>query len=440
VKRERPLEIAIVAAHHPLEIFGGVESVARAQARELACAGHTVRMVCGTQAPFAGSEVVRDVVDGIPVARIPRYSHERVPGGTRNGRIERVVEYETAGVDVVHVHHAWTLSSGIVRAVAREQPVALTLHDHWLTCPRFFRKSPIAGLECPPVSSPAGGIADDGARTCARCVAGDAGSIDMTALEHALRERSRSLRAEASAAALLVFPTRTHKQQMEPALIGGESGAPATSRSVVIAHGTCSDLSAARNGRERWDGSRPLRVLHAGNRAQVKGTLDLVRAIAALPRGTVELTLAGTEVEPGFDQRLREHARDMPLVIRPRYDARELIELLRRADLAAYPSRATESYGLVVEEALAAGVPAWVSSAGALSETLRSCAAHPDAVPGQVLPAGDAASWTEAFRGLLSFPMMLDRQRSAIAPHARTARDAARELEGLYRGLLATIS
>lgn len=60
-------------------------------------------------------------------------------------------------------------------------------------------------------------------------------------------------------------------------------------------------------------------------------------------------------------------------------------ELFRAVDLVAFPSRAAESFGLVVAEAMAAGVPFIVSDAGALPEV-----AGPDHP--WIVPAGDVAA------------------------------------------------
>ena len=68
------------------------------------------------------------------------------------------------------------------------------------------------------------------------------------------------------------------------------------------------------------------------------------------------------------------------------------------ADLLVVPSRA-ETYGMVVTEALARGIPVLASDAGGLPETLGR---DPDGrVPGVVVPAGDAAALAAALRGWL---------------------------------------
>jgi glycosyltransferase involved in cell wall biosynthesis len=71
------------------------------------------------------------------------------------------------------------------------------------------------------------------------------------------------------------------------------------------------------------------------------------------------------------------------------------------ADLLVVPSRA-ETYGMVVTEALARGVPVLASDAGGLPETL---GADPDGrVPGVVVHAGGVAALTTALHGWLIDP------------------------------------
>jgi glycosyltransferase involved in cell wall biosynthesis len=184
-----------------------------------------------------------------------------------------------------------------------------------------------------------------------------------------------------------------------------------------------------------WDGTGPLRVLFLGHRSDVKGVRELVRGAAALPddaRARVELVLLGDEVVAGYDDLLRAEARGVRLVFAGNY---ALAELPRRfidaggAHLGAFPSRAYESYGLVPDELMALGLPVWVSDRGAPRERVGAA--------GRVLPAEDPAAWTRALADVLADPAALERERRALPAHARTAADAARELERLYARLTA---
>ena len=413
------MRIALVTQHCAPHFEGGTEAVVRSQALALARRGHELRVIAGTDRPWAGTDVLRSELDGIPVAHLPRKGDESYDLALARPRLCELLRREVQGAELVHVHHWSTLSSRTVREVARDAPVALTLHDFFATCPRFFRVSPVHGLDCPPRGS---------FGACVRCVEFEAPHLERAFFERELPERARAFEQEVRAAFAVLAPSRFLARALEE-LLGLESGIVR-----VLPHGlprtlarTASPLPwGGRHGRPR----RALRVLHLGPRSDLKGTLDLVHALAALPTGTAELRLAGDEAEAGFDRLLQAAAGSLPLRSFGRYDERSLPEIAAGCDLAAFPSRAHESYGLAVEEALALGLPAWVSNRGALPE--RIGVGHRSHLCGRVLPAGDAAAWTAAFRSVFEQPEALAEERARVPSEFRTSADAARELEHLY--------
>ncbi len=451
------MKLVLVAPHFAPHFEGGTELVVRAQARALAARGHAVRVVAGTDAPHAGHDVERAEVDGVALALIPRRAQEPFDLALERPRIDALVRRESAGADLVHVHHWSTLSGRLVRVLAADAPVVVSLHDLFATCVRFFRRSP-AGVECPPRGD---------VEPCATCLAPDAPGVSRADLALGLVARAAAFDAELAAAAALVVPSRAQAERLaELCGFGAE-------RFELVPHGLCAGdgelalLAQARaaralegrderarkieagaqrsaregvsrvgggragpRGAESGGGGHELVVLHFGHRSEVKGTLDLVRALAALPAGSVRLVLAGSEVEAGFDARIVAEAGGLPIAIEGPYDLARLVALAAGADVAAFPSRAYESYGLVVDEALALGLPVWVADRGALGERVGGA--------GRVLPAEEPAAWTAAFREAQADPELLERQRAALPTRSRTAVDAARELEAIYRRILGT--
>jgi glycogen(starch) synthase len=179
-------------------------------------------------------------------------------------------------------------------------------------------------------------------------------------------------------------------------------------------------------------GEGPLTVLHFGNRTPIKGALDLVRGLRDEPN--VRLILAGRELEPGFDEQLKREAGSLQLELHGSYDARELRRLARGCDVAAFPSRAFESYGLVVEEALALGLPVWVSDRGALPEVLHR-AAHFGSLPGGVVPAESPSAWRAVMRELVADPEKLQDAAARVPARMRTAADTTRDLLEIFSTL-----
>lgn len=428
------MRIALVTQQYPPHFEGGTEVVVRAQARALAARGHDVSITSGTDRPHAGVDVLESEVDGLPVAHLPRRADEPYDLLLERPRLARLVEARVQGADLVHVHHWSTLSGDLVRRLSGSQPVAVTLHDLFTTCPRFFRVPPpvsSASPESPGSLGPAIICPEPGdVEPCVRCCAPDAGGTPPELLRAGLEQRASAWRAELAAAALRIVPSRFHAAHL--ARVGGFDELALD----VVEHGLCRALSprapeGSETGRAPWTGEGPLVVLHHGHRTAVKGTSDLVRAARAVHEqrpGALQLILAGAEVEAGFDARLRELAGELPIEWAGPYDGPELERLAARADLAAVPSRAPESYGLVVDEALALGLPVWAADRGALGERLGAA--------GRILPADDPAAWAAAFTTILDQPQLLARERDAVPDSRRTADDAARELEALYTSLL----
>jgi len=304
------------------------------------------------------------------------------------------VDEATRGFDLVHLHHWSSLGGGLVRHLVPKLPVVLSLHDHYASCPLFFRSAP-AGVVCPG-SRPT--------QACLRCLQGSHGLEPSADLLARLGERWGDFRAEVQAASRVVCPSEALRAALARELeLSGRDW-------EVIPHGLCQELESAPPPVRR---DRRLCVLSFGNRTAQKGTLDLVAALSRLPAGSARLILPGAEVEPGFDDRLRAAAGPLELEFPGPYGPRELARQAARADLAAFPSRAAESYGLVVEEALALGLPVWVSDRGALGEVLARRAGR-GPLPGGILPARDPAAWGRLFTGLVECPRKLQDARRLV--------------------------
>jgi len=96
----------------------------------------------------------------------------------------------------------------------------------------------------------------------------------------------------------------------------------------------------------------------------------------------------------------------------------DLDDALAGTDLLVLPSRG-ETFGMVVTEALARGIPVLTTTVDALPDTLGHA---PDGgLPGILVPADDVAALTEALRGYLTQPWLRDRLRTS-------ARERRREL------------
>ncbi len=413
--RSTRLQLLFLTPHFAPHFEGGTELVARSQARELAALGHRVRVLSGTDRPWEAADLERAQVDGLEVGFVPRRPDESYDLELERPRLRALIEDALGEAELAHVHHWSTLTGTLVRDLSRRVPVVVTLHDLFVTCPRFFRVPQGDVASCP---------APERFEPCARCVSVDAPGHSLDALEHGLRRRADAFRAELDAARLVIFPSESHARAV------GAHVPLDPRRSRVVHHGLGQPIDAV--GAE-WSGAGPLRLLFLGNRARVKGVLDLGRALSALGDALerVELHLIGAEVEAGLDAELTRLVGTQRAIFHPSYSPEELSErvaALGPMHLALLPSRVSESYALVVDEALALGLPVWVSDRGAPRERVGAA--------GQVLPAQNPEAWAEALHEVLRRPDILERQRAAVPSGGRTAKDAALELQELYRELL----
>jgi glycosyltransferase involved in cell wall biosynthesis len=149
------------------------------------------------------------------------------------------------------------------------------------------------------------------------------------------------------------------------------------------------------------EGGRPpdrKRVLFVGKLVSRKNPLDLLRAVALLQETglSVEVAFAGSgELAPA----LEEFAVSAGLAVRFEgfVNQSKLPEIYTTADVIALPSDGSETWGLVINEAMACGVPAVVSSA---------VGCGPDLVEpgrtGATFPVGDIAAMAAALRTVLA--------------------------------------
>ena len=432
------MRVLLCAPHYAPFFEGGTEAVVRASAKELRALGHEVLVVAGVDQVLSRSEWPGELfysaqqVDGIAVHFIPRLE---TPEGDLDAALadmlvvrrplalELVLQVaEEFSADVVHIHHHAFLSGGLVAALGREGfRVALSFHDLYMTCPRFFRV-PVGLDSCPPLTKVEG---------CAVCLEPDSAGVPAADLRAGLVERRGYFQSEVESADLLLAPSEHHAARIA-SLMG-----IAPDRIHVLPNGLVRETGHAISPALREPGG-PLHIFHHGHRARVKGTMDLVQAMALAAKETnceLTLTLAGGEMEEGYDDELRAAAGAVELRFAGTFTGPDLPSLAAGAHLAAFPSRAPESYGLVVDEAFALGLPVLVADSGALPERLCP-GGEGAAAAGQSLPAVNLRAWADAIAILVKDPAVITRWRAAIPSTMPGPSEAARLVEPLYREIL----
>nr|WP_294695918.1 glycosyltransferase family 4 protein [uncultured Friedmanniella sp.] len=156
-----------------------------------------------------------------------------------------------------------------------------------------------------------------------------------------------------------------------------------------------------------------------------KGHDVLVEALAAIADLPWRCVCVGTLArEPGFVDRLRHRVDAAGIGDRicfpgPRTGP-ELQAVYAAADALVLPSR-TETYGMVVTEALAQGLPVIATAVGGLPEALGRTATG--RLPGLLVPPEDAPALAAALRRWLADPDLRRSLRAAAQERRRTLSD-----------------
>jgi glycosyltransferase involved in cell wall biosynthesis len=171
-----------------------------------------------------------------------------------------------------------------------------------------------------------------------------------------------------------------------------------------------------------------------------KGHDRLVAALATVLDGEWSCVCVGSlDRDPGFVDQVRQQVRahqiaDRVSFVGPR-SGLDLERTYASADLFVLPSRG-ESYGMVVTEALARGIPVLATAANGLPEALGRA---PDgSLPGILVPPGDPASLALALRRWLGEAELRDQLRSSARGRRRTLTGWTRTSELISRVLVRT--
>lgn len=221
------------------------------------------------------------------------------------------------------------------------------------------------------------------------------------------------LRAIAPRARIEVVPNVVDTGTFAPGGGGSEAEAPADGSAAATTGGSAASgpgASAPAEGasRERAKAADGVRLLNVGDLADKKGQRFLVEALARLPADvTLDIVGEGPEREP-----LERLARELGLADRVRLlgaQPRERVaEAMRAADLFVLPSL-HETFGCVLIEAQASGLPAVAAAVGGVPEVLGRDA-------GLLVPPADPTALAGAIRTALAERDRFD--PAALAAHA----------------------
>ncbi|MFC8194251.1 glycosyltransferase [Streptomyces sp. NPDC057298] len=290
--------------------------------------------------------------------------------------------------DVVHIHNVFPLLSPAVLAACADAgvPAVATLHNYTQVCPP-------------------GTLHRDG-RPCTECVGS---KTTLPAVRHGCYRNSRL--ATVPLAISLTVNRRRWWSGVERFLC-----ISAAQRDVLVRSGMPAELLTVKHnfvpdpGTARTSAGE--HVLFLGRLAETKGVRLLMAAwdeLAADGGVGVPLVLAGTgplEREVTAWAAGREDVRYVGL-----YDREQCWQAVARSVAVVAPSMALETFGLVVAEAMAAGVPAVAAGHGAFVELVE------DGVTGLLHRPGESASLASCLRRITAEPA-----RNAQLGHAARRR------------------
>lgn len=343
--------------------------------------------------------------------------------------------------EVVHINHLMYLSLGCLEeASSRGLPVVFTLHDLWLSCPRWGQRLGWDGELCHEV---------DFAR-CGECMTNT--KFAQTRLEErisgwlarlkgvtgldlsetartarrALAERVEGEAADPARAAQLADEVRERDAGVR-GLVAEEVDRFLSPSRFVADELVRWGLDEARvehlgtglaegNPLERTPRADKVRVRFLGSLIPSKGAHILVEAWSLLSdeaRARGELTLFGPlGHDAAYTSELERRAEAAGVICGGVLEREEVSGELARSDLICLPSLWFENLPLVVLEARAAGVPLLVSDLGGLREAVREPAG------GWRFPAGDVLALKAKLEALLMAPEQLDAVEVPPAPSA----------------------
>ena len=401
------MKVLYVNSLYPPDVGGGAEVALAAMVQGFRRRGQQVAVL----STHAGAGVLREQVDGVPVYRMAnRNIYPFFPPQARPAW-QRSLWHAIDSANLPMAHQAGTLIDEIApelivchnlagisaalwaRAEARGIPVVQVLHDYYHLCPKvtMFRND----------------------RPCA----GPCGGCSVFRLPH---------RRASNAVAAVVGVSRA---VLDTHLANGLFADVAVK---AVVHNARSLPLPVERTVDRASGNRPFTVGYIGALTEIKGVQRLLQAFAQVAKATqrpMQLLIAGTGKEEFVAQLQREHASDNIRFV-GHVNAPEFFAGL---DVCVVPSLWNEPLGLVVFEAIAAGVPVIGTRRGGIPEMLQH------EVNGLLYEPTEAGALEASLQRLMDEPALLPALRRAGRASVAHFLDPERMLddyEAIYRRVL----
>jgi glycosyltransferase involved in cell wall biosynthesis len=330
---------------------------------------------------------------------------------------------------LIHVQHLMGLPvAALIGASARRRPaqpalpLVVTLHDYWWVCANAQLFTDYSARVC---AGPKWWF------NCARCALArqayprQAGYLKLLTpvVMPLFAWRAALLQRLKSQVAAWIAPTHF------VASWHVAHGFPAE-RMHVIEHGLPWPTAGLDHIREHTKQPAP-NFVYIGGLAHQKGVHLLIDAFNGLPEAA-RLTIAGDESAfPHYSADLRQRAAHPGIRFVGRLDRPAVWRTLAAADSLVVPSLWYETSSLVIQEALAAGVPVIAADHGALAERVRH------EVDGLLVPPGDVTALRQALIRAMDEPELLAQlRRGAQRRPVRSMAQHIQDIDQVYRSLV----
>ncbi len=378
-----PLRILKVSHGFPPLEQAGAELCAAGLSREFLRRGHEVSVFTRTGRESQGAYTVEsEDQDGLLVRRVrtPAEHATSLQETYENPKVRRLFEEELRrGVDIVHIHHLFGLSTDLIEAARLAGArVVLTLHDFWYLCPRGQRFTPRGHL-CTEIEP----------WRCSLCIAKKRVRWGMNATSAAWQEGAWKHPLRALGGAVQYFANNLHLQPIERrkqfilAQLNRADLCVSPSQFVLdeyLRHGLQGPTTGhSENGMESgWAQARsearqprrPRRFGFVGTFLPSKGVDLLVDAFQEVPEGVAELHLHGTSLWDGgkFARQLENTNRHPAVRFHGAFAHDRLPQVLDAVDVLVVPSRWFENAPLTLDEAALARLPVIAADHGGMKE------------------------------------------------------------------------
>ena len=168
------------------------------------------------------------------------------------------------------------------------------------------------------------------------------------------------------------------------------------------------------------DPEAPVTFAFMGVVGEFKGINLLVKAFKSVTSPNIRLNIYGNciDIDGTIDFVRNAEFKDQRIKVMGRFSHDELLHILNQVDIVVVPSTTLESYGLVVVESLAYGVPVIASDiVGSAYEFIKNgengfifSAQKPEELAGIIKKIGDQPSVLETLRSNISLPPRLEEE------------------------------